>query len=231
MGFFSDLYGRKPELPQMPTVSAQESQKKAIQGNLDSLDLSMDLGRRTNQFTRDEVGRMREAATPGFSRIQDLGTRNIESMMRGELPTDVSNLLQRNSAARSLSGGYGGSGMQRSLNLRDLGLTSLDMTQKGLSSAMNWLQVMEAPYKDKEFNVASMMFTPTQQAEYDVNERDKRSQWSYLNEQLQSMPDPTARGIWNFGTSLGGLTSPGEGLGGWGSNVASVASSAGGGGL
>ena len=236
MGFFSELYGRKPELPQMPTVSAQESQRKALQGNLDNMGLMTSLGSNVNQFTRDEIGRMREAATPGFSRIQDLGTRTVESMMRGELPTDVSNLLQRNSAARSLAGGYGGSGMQRSLNLRDLGLTSLDMTQKGLSSAMNWLQVMEAPYKDKEFNIASMMFTPTQQAAFDVEERDKRYQWSWMNEQLQSMSDPTTRGLWNFGSSLGGaIGSPGPGLGSIGQNAAgmfgSVAGLGGGGGF
>jgi hypothetical protein len=84
-----------------------------------------------NTFNQEELNRMMELAVPGYGGLQGQRAKNAGSLLRGELPPDVEALVKRKAAARSVAGGFGGSGMARNLTLRDLGLTSLDAMTTG----------------------------------------------------------------------------------------------------
>lgn len=74
---------------------------------------------------------------PSFKPIQKQVGENALSFARGELPSDTVSSIGRAAAERGIQGGYGyGSqggktGALANLNLRNLGLTSLDLTKYG----------------------------------------------------------------------------------------------------
>lgn len=74
---------------------------------------------------------------PNFKPIQKQVGENALSFARGELPSDTVSSIGRAAAERGIQGGYGyGSqggktGALANLNLRNLGLTSLDLTKYG----------------------------------------------------------------------------------------------------
>jgi hypothetical protein len=72
-----------------------------------------------------------ELSIPGWKQMRSDRAGAAGSLIRGELPSDVAALVNRQAAARSVGGGYGGSGAGRNLALRDLGLTSLQGMQMG----------------------------------------------------------------------------------------------------
>ena len=64
--------------------------------------------------------------------IEKLSEANA-SMLKGEIPADVSAAVRRSAAESSLAGGLFG-GSSRALTARDLGRTSLDIRQRGIEN-------------------------------------------------------------------------------------------------
>jgi hypothetical protein len=83
-----------------------------------------------------------QLADPEFENKRDQADRNNLAMMRGEVPLDVQRTLARTGAFQANQGGFGGSEMDRSLRARDLGLTSLDMSQTGEANAQRWTALL-----------------------------------------------------------------------------------------
>lgn len=74
---------------------------------------------------------------------------NTQSFLNGQIPTDVAVQVGNRDAETSLLGGYGGSQSARNLTARDLGLTSLDLIDKGnagLQSQLGYSQALN-PYQ------------------------------------------------------------------------------------
>jgi hypothetical protein len=105
---------------------------------------------------------------PSFDQLQSQIGKNALSYSRGELPQDVSAEIGRKAAERGIQAGYGfgtqggKTGALAALNLRNLGLTSLDLsrfgTQLGMQvnqSAKSLLPAFRSP--------ADFMLTPGQQ--------------------------------------------------------------------
>jgi hypothetical protein len=94
------------------------------------------LGSQVNDFNQEQqlksIQKALEFALPGgLGKAQGI----VNSQLAGEIPADVQAQIQRSSAARAISGGYGGgSGLGRNLTLRDLGLTSLQQQQQGFNN-------------------------------------------------------------------------------------------------
>lgn len=198
-GLVSSLFGGPPDLEPWQPVNAQGEQQTAIAGNISALPQSQKLASRTNTFAQSEIQRMLELAMPGYVKLRDKGTEAISSLVAGEIPKDVQSAVTRNAAARSLYGGYGGSGMARNLTARDLGLTSLDLMSKGLDSATKWISQSRtlAPTMD----VTSMFLSPAQQVNFAASERDKRLNYTNTKNQFEYANDPV-RGVEGF---LGGV--------------------------
>ena len=98
-----------------------------------------------NQLVSDEakarqatINQLLEQSMPGFTKQRDAALGTAGSYLKGEIPQDVQDLVQRKASARALGGGYGGAGMHGALTSRDLGRTSLDMQGQGLS----WLTAL-----------------------------------------------------------------------------------------
>lgn len=85
----------------------------------------------TNQYNQSELDRMLNESIPGWSDIQAKRAGAASSFLSGSLPPDVEAAVRRGSVGRALEGGYGGSPAARNLEARDLGLTSLDMINRG----------------------------------------------------------------------------------------------------
>jgi len=76
---------------------------------------------------------MLATADPRAVELSALADENAAAMMSGRIGADVQANLARSSAMRALQGGFGASSeMGRGLTARDLGLTSLDLQQRGV---------------------------------------------------------------------------------------------------
>jgi hypothetical protein len=72
-----------------------------------------------------------------FGQMQDIWGQmrpNVTSMLAGQVPQDVQDQIRRNAAFTSMSSGAG-TGGTGAITARDLGLTSLDLTEKGQAMA------------------------------------------------------------------------------------------------
>lgn len=240
MGLFGDLvtgalggFASKPKVPIWNDINLGTEQQKSITSNADALPGAESLVSSANAFSQDQIRKMLEGAIPGYSKIVGDVSGNIESLLKGELPSDVSNAVQSNAAARSLEGGYGGSGSARSLVARDLGLTSLDLTQKGIGSAQSWMQIMNSLYAPGEINVSSMFITPEQMFNADLTNQQNKWGTEWLRNQIKAMPDPETAAI---AKDVGGITDSfagalGGAMGGVGGGALTAGSGGGGGGL
>ncbi len=103
-----------------------------------------------NQFNTDQAQKYYGQIQPYFQKLQNQIGKNALSFAEGELPEDTVQAIGRASAQRGIQGGYGfGSqgakqGMLGNLNLRNLGLTSLDLTKYGTNLGMQANQSAKA---------------------------------------------------------------------------------------
>lgn len=165
------LRGKSPNelvVPEDPHVDPSEQQILAAKGNLAVLPLSEQLAQATNDAQARQFVNMMEKLIPGFSEISKTIAGNIGSMVSGHLPKDVEQRIGRWSAERGISRGTGGSQFDDYGAVRDLGLTSLEMTDRGLNSAQRWMGSQPKP-----FNVTAMFLSPT--------ERIATEQWNEVN--------------------------------------------------
>lgn len=160
----SNALAGKPTIPEFIKTDLGAEQSKAISENLASLPGAENLASQTNQFNINQIQSMLRQVIPGYDSMVGGATKNIEDELSGRIPADVSAAVQTSDAARALSGGFAGSGMHGNLVARDLGLTSLDLTQRGISSAQSWIQSMNSINAPAMFNLSSMFVSPAQQA-------------------------------------------------------------------
>lgn len=179
MDFFAGLAEGKPTIPKLKPINAQDEQAKAIAGNTAALPGLTELAGRINTFNAGEIERMLEMSMPGYAKLRDKITGVNNQLLSGQIPEDVSMAVQRNSAVKSLYGGFSGSGMAKNLTARDLGLTSLDLTQKGLDSASRWIAMSRGT--TPTFDVTSMFISPALQIQTSFAEREAQFQRDYVS--------------------------------------------------
>jgi len=114
------------------------------------------LGDQANKFNQFMTG---QAVLPFISNLpnyqQNLAQQsgNTTSMLKGEIPQDVVNQLATQSAERGIGAGVQGSRNSSAALLRALGLTSLDMQQRGSQQFSQQQQDLPTP---ELFNPASL---------------------------------------------------------------------------
>lgn len=186
-------YGKKPDVPNFTAIDSGASAGQAIKADQNNSVAAQALANSTNTFNQAQLLNMLRAAIPGYDSIVSKVGTNINSELSGELPPDVQANVQRSAAARSLGGGYGGSGMQGNMTARDLGLTSLQLTQQGMDSASRWITNQKQTAVPGQFDVSSMFINPATQI--GVNEYNSAGsfQQQWLQNQIKAMPDPTSQ--------------------------------------
>jgi hypothetical protein len=227
MGWFEpesseDIFGRKPEVAGYKSVNLQREQERALKGNLANFDLITALGEEYKDYQMAQL----EDLLPGFGNILETGAENTQAMLdaaapllRGELPDDVQAAVFRNSAQRSLLGGFAGSGMSRSLTARDLGRTSLDMMRFGAdlsaaggNSAQRWSGLAGQSIMSPN----ALLTTPQQQAAITADNNARQQAVEQMRFNVEAAPDPEAAGKFNTFMSLAGMAASmyGGGMGG-----------------
>lgn len=99
---------------------------------------SQDAQRLSSQFTEQNVrlfGSAMRRITPMATRLLQMASRNAARFQKGEIPRDDLGRLVTQSGSRVLSGGYGLGTFGGNQVARDLGLSSLDLIQRGDQAA------------------------------------------------------------------------------------------------
>ena len=189
-------FGKKPEVPGLTPIDPTQTAGQTIAGNLSNLSEAERLAAAVNASRRRQGTAALEAVAPGASKILASGTQTIAQMLKGQIPEDVALQVQQRAASQALGGGYGGTGMSGALTARDLGLTSLNLVQQGLSTAESWLSgALQLTQPGGFFDVSSMMFTPQERLQFDVAERNAQFQRNLLYNQVEAAPDPATAAL------------------------------------
>lgn len=186
----------RPEVPKFTPVSAQEEQLRAIRGNIAALPELTNLAQQMFGFEQkvgeqkqSQILSMFERALPGYGQMLQKQMQTTGSMLKGQIPKDVSEMVARSAAVRALSGGYGGAGMHRNLLARDLGLTSLGLMQQGEGSLARWTDLGRRylmPEQPQVFDLSRMFVSTPMQIDLATSERDKRFQRDWTTNQLKA---------------------------------------------
>lgn len=232
MGFFNQIFGSRPEVPELEKLDPKDIQKTAIANNLAALPEAENLVSKTNLFNREQIDQML-AAAGGQGLLQNSASQ-IDKMISGELPLSDQQQSWLGSVAKSFGSGTAGSGSMGNLVARDLGLRTLDVIGKGLNSAESWLRTTASLYEPSMLNVSSMFLTPAQQYQMENEQNIQQFQNKWMERQIGAMPDPVMAGInaeimtlassflggmgGSMGGGMGGMGGGGGGGGGMASN-------------
>lgn len=133
------IRGENPQL-----FNWQDAMREVLSTNKESRPQRFEEAAQQNAFNTKQAKSMYKSMQPYFEQLQAQTGKNALSFSRGELPADVVASIGRGAAQRGLQGGYAtgantgqaGSALSN-LNLRMLGLTSLDLSKYGTGLAMD----------------------------------------------------------------------------------------------
>lgn len=227
----ANLTTPKLNTPEFKKIDIGQVQKDTIEGNIKATPLLSELTRKAQEIgieqgQRDIETAFNVAGQGSLSNIQGI----LSQLMSGEIPQDVVDQIRRRAAERGYGSGTAGSGFNRNLEARDLGLTSLDLIQRGLqgTSALASTALSRIP----QFNAAAMFVDPVFATQFEQSERDKKFQVDWMQEQLdveQSFGAAFGRAAQSFdeaitqmaisfvGSAAGGMMGGGGGGGATGS--------------
>lgn len=187
---FGEFFKHNPEKLDLIDIDPSQVQADTLRGNLRNLPEAERLASRVNAFNSDELLKTMEKMLPGYGALRDQVTGSLASMARGEIPKDVENQLLRRAAERGITLGTAGSKFQSYDTLRNLGLTSLDILQRGVAGAASWVQA--AP-RAPQFDVSSMFFTPQQRLQYEFSQAQANLPIRQFNNWVDSLSEPWER--------------------------------------
>lgn len=142
-----------------------------------------------NKFNTRQALRAYNQMLPGFSQLQAQIGANANAFARGELPSDVQSAITRAAAQRGIQGGFGfgsqgaSGGALGNLNLRNLGLTSLDLAKYGTQVGMQASQ-QAAGLTPRLMGQQDFMLTPQQMLGIQQFNAGAQNQFALANNQL-----------------------------------------------
>lgn len=141
IGKYKTVEPIEPDAPK--TVEWQSILNEVLGTNMNNAAQREQLAARTNRFNVNQARNMYSQMQPYFDSLNRQVGQNVDSYSKGELPADVVANVSRAAASRGLQSGFGqgaraggAGGSMGSLNLRNLGLTSLQLSQYGTQQAM-----------------------------------------------------------------------------------------------
>jgi hypothetical protein len=183
-GILGSLFGEVPGVSN-PLASAQD----AISGNRGNLQDLANLTYGTDTISNAAAATGLESNLPNYENMLGSAVQNTSSDLAGQLPQDVINQITQEGAERGIATGQGGNSPNANASmLQDLGLTSLDLQNTGMSNLSTLIG--ETP-QGAQFNPASMFVTPEQ--EQSANQATQNA---------MAAPDPAASGIFSSIMSL-----------------------------
>ena len=204
--------GKKPKVPELKPIDFAKEQQQAIQQNIAALQPATELAQRTTAAEQSQLETQLRRAIPGYDQLVSQAGQNIAASLRGEISPEVSAQVQRSTAGRALSGGFGaGSGFGRALTARDLGLTGMQIQNQGLAQAQNFIQQQRAFGMVQPFSVSSMFITPAQRIGAIQEQQSRMYGRDLTAAQVAAAPSPMQQAaqtaLTNFGGVAGGALS------------------------
>lgn len=204
--------GKKPKVPELKPIDFAAEQRQAIQQNIASLESATDLAKKTTAAEQSQLEAQLRRAIPGYDQLVSQAGQNIAASLRGEISPEVSAQVQRSTAGRALSGGFGaGSGFGRALTARDLGLTGMQIQNQGLAQAQNFIQQQRTFGMVQPFSVSSMFITPAQRIGAIQEQQSRMYGRDLTAAQVAAAPSPMQQAaqtaLTNFGGVAGGALS------------------------
>ena len=197
--------GSKPKIPELKPIDFAAEQKQAIQQNLAALEPATELAKKTTAAEQSQLEAQLRRAIPGYDQLVSQAGANIGAALRGEISPEVSAQVQRSTAGRALSGGFGaGSGFGRALTARDLGLTSMQIQNQGLAQAQNFIQQQRAFGMVQPFSVSSMFITPAQRIGAIQQQQSAMYGRDLTAAQVAAAPSPMQQAAQTAFTGFGG---------------------------
>lgn len=175
------------KLPFPELVDWKKSQAAALGQNEKMLPDIFGFGNQVNALNLGQSERGYTRMQPYFKALQEQIGRNALSFARGELPSDVVSSIGRASATRGLASGFGmgasGAGVGTSLgslNLRALGLTSLDLSRQGTDLGMRVNQQAQS-LAPALFDIGSQFVSPNAAIGVDSQNANTINDWNRAN--------------------------------------------------
>lgn len=121
-----------------------------------------------NTANMQQLQGLLNTALPGYQSGVNQMQRNNMSLLRGNVPTDVQQEVQRFGAQSAITSGIGGGGgagaagapfqlTNKTITARDLGLTSLSLQQQGQQQESNLLQLTKNYLTPQQVNPTSLL--------------------------------------------------------------------------
>jgi len=197
------IFGTKPEIAGWQDINLGDEQMKSILANLKAFQSGnlQQLGNLYQDYMFNLYGRagmdIKDLISKGSGTVgQMLGTAKEE--LAGAVPSDVQNFVRRATAQQNLGSGLLGSAMGAANWARNLGLTSLDMINRGANlatTAGNAAQRWAGVASGTMLPPSSFLITPTQQ--YQATQSNQLIQRQIQQERFNvaAAPNPIAKGL------------------------------------
>lgn len=189
---YQAAYGKRPDKIGQERVDIDAEQLAAIKANKAALDEAKGL---SEDVSKAELGTLMarlEQALPGYSAMKGKGTQIIDDMLNARVGTDVWDEIRRKNASELMAGRFGGTEMADMSSLKTLGLTSMDMQQKGLTAYGVEADRAAGFAKQTQLPLTSMFINPDKRLEVQQAQADRAMEIASFNAGLQSMPDAGA---------------------------------------
>jgi len=204
MGLLSSIFGSKVKVPKLKEIDIDKELDKAFQSVRERLPEAQQTAQSLGEADADTALAVLERFAPGTRDLISQQVSNLQSGLRGELPADVQRAVTDNAAARAQAGGFGGSRAAGNLELRDLGLTSLNRIDTAMAQTGQTL----ANFRNlgaRGPTASSMFLSPAQRIGFEQNERNAQFNRDAMAAQARAQPDPIVSGLANtVGTVAGG---------------------------
>jgi len=196
---------KKVRVPEWVGINARDVQAQTIEDNLANLDEAVKLSTATTEMGAESIRKLLELASPGaLAPIQ----KATAALARGEIPQDIQDSVLRSGAARNLALGVPGTTFGANLTLRDLGLTSMQAQQQGLTN----MTALAGLFSPAYVAPSAMFFTPQQRADMAMWDAEKQWQRDYMAAQVAAQPGGWQAALGNA-MMVGGSAMAGGGFG------------------
>jgi len=193
MGFLSKIFGSKVKVPEFKEIDPDVEVQKAFDSIQEQLPQAQRISRNIAEADTDTTLAVLEKIAPGTRDIIQQQVANLQAGLRGELPADVQRAITDRAAARSVQGGFGGSQFARNLELRDLGLTSLQRIDTAMGQSAQALSQYAS--MTPRSSVGSMFLTPTQRVNLAIGERNAEYARDLAAAEEAARKDPVISGV------------------------------------
>lgn len=198
-------------LPGYEPVDVGLVAKEAISANQANLPAATSLASTASQSDQEILMKQLKAAIPKYSQIMESGGTAITNQLQGKLSPETVAAISRASAGRFV----GQPTMASASSARQLGLTTEDIVNRGVSNAMGWLQTAKSVSLAPTMSVSSMFVSPNTAIQVAM----ENAQNNYVSAMNQAMGRTAGGGdaFWaQYLQKKGGELQSGAGMGGGG---------------